>query len=171
MPNRTDDFYPAEGAIHGYGTQLMVGNGASPEAFEAVAGVISITPGDMATEDIDRTHLRSPRAHREHMPGLRDSGEFNVNCIWLPTEQSQSNAGGNDGGDGVFSAGGAVAQWRERGYHNFKIALMDGGSPGTEWGPIRGYWSKFQPGEIGVSDKINVTMSFRPTEAYDHLLP
>ena len=168
MADWTDDFRPAEGAIHGYGTQLMIGNGASPEAYEAIAAVVSITPGEMATEDIDCTHLRSPRAHREHMPGMRDSGEFNVNGIWLPTEQSQSNAGG---GSGAFAGGGMVALWRERGYHNFKIALMDGGSPGTEWGPIRGYVSKFQPSEIGVADKINVTMSFRPTEAYDHLLP
>lgn len=168
MADRTDDFYAAEGAIHGYGTQLMVGNGASPEAFEAIAGVVGITPGEMATEDIDRTHLRSPRAHREHMPGMRNSGPFTVSMIWLPTEQSQSNAGG---GTGAFQNGGSIALWRDRSIHNFKIALMDGGSPGTEWGPIRGYFSRFQPSEIGVADKINAQASFQPTEAYDHLLP
>lgn len=167
MADRTDDFYAAEGAIHGYGAQLMVGNGASPEAFESIAGVASITPGEMSTADIDRTHLRSPRAHNEHMPGMRDSGAFTVEMIWLPDEQSQSNAGG---GSGSFSNGGTIALWRDRSIHNFKIALMGGGSPGLEW-PFRGYVSRFQPGQIGAKDKINASASFMPTEAYDHNLP
>lgn len=167
MADRTDTFYAAEGAIHGYGAQLMVGNGASPETFEAIATVTSITPGAMNTEDIDRTHLRSPDAHREHMPGMRDSAAFTVQGIWLPTEQSQSNAGG---GSGAFASGGLVALWRGRLTHNFKIALFADGSPSIEW-PFRGYVSQFQPGEIGVADKINFTASFQPTEAYDADLP
>ena len=167
MADRTDAFYAAENAIHGYGAQFMVGNGASPEAFEAVAGVIGITMGEMATEDIDRTHLRSPRTHREHMPGMRDSKAFDINLIWLPTEQSQSNTGG---GSGAFATGGTVAHWRDRQTRNYKIALMDGGSPGTEL-PLRGYIAGFQPSEIGVADKINARARFQPTEAFDHLWP
>lgn len=94
MPDRSNTNYAAEDAIHGYGAQLMVGDGGTPEVFEAIAGVVSITPGEMSTADIDRTHLRSPDAHREHMPGIRDSGPFELEMIWLPKEQSQSNAGG-----------------------------------------------------------------------------
>ena len=174
MPDRTDTFYPAEGALHGYGSQLMVSNGASPAVWEAIAGVVSMTPGEMNTEDIDRTHLRSPDAHREHMPGLRDSGAIVVNFIWLPTEPSQSNAGG---GAGPFTTGGLVALWRERKTHDFKIVLNDGDAAAlptpilpTEW-PFRGYVSKFQPGEIGAEDKIDGTAEFRPTQAYDVNLP
>lgn len=167
MSDRTDSFYAAEDAIHGYGAQLMMGDGASPESFEAIATVVSITPGAMNTADIDRTHLRSPDAHREHMPGLRDSAAFTVEGIWLVNEQSQSNAGG---GSGAFANGGLVAKWRARTTHNFKIALHDGGSPGTDW-PFRGYVSQFQPGSITGDDKINFTASFQPTAAYDTLLP
>jgi hypothetical protein len=171
MADRTDTFYAAEGAIHGYGAQLMVGDGASPETFEAIAGIVSITPGAMNTEDIDRTHLRSPDAHREHMPGIRDSGAFSVEGIWLPTEQSQSNAGG---GSGAFASGGLVALWRGRAIHNFKIVLgADSAapiSPTLEW-PFRGYVAGFQPGATSVTDKINFTASFQPTEAYDADLP
>ena len=167
MADRSDSFYPAEGAIHGYGAQIMVGNGASPEAFEAIAAVVTITPGAMNTADIDRTHLRSPDAHHEHMPGLRDSAAFTVEGIWLPTEESQSNAGG---GAGAFATGGLVALWRGRLTHNLKIALMDPGSPGTEW-PFRGYVAQFQPGSITGADKINFTASFQPTQAYDASLP
>lgn len=168
MADRTDTFYAADRAIHGYGAQIMVGDGASPtEAFEAIAGVVSITPGAMETEDIDRTHLRSPAAHREHMPGMRNSGAFTCQMIWLPTEQSQSNAGG---GSGAFSGGGTIALWTDRTTHNFKIVLYADGSPSVEW-PFRGYVSQFQPGEIGVADKINATASFMPTESYSEDLP
>jgi hypothetical protein len=166
MADRTNTFFAAEGAIHGYGAQLMVGDGASPEVFEAIAGVVSITPGAMNTADIDRSHLRSPDAHKEHMPGMRDSSAFQVAGIWLPAEQSQSNAGG---GSGAFASGGLVALWRGRGTHNFKIVLGDG-SPATEW-PFRGYVAQFQPGAMGQDDKINFTASFQPTQAYDADLP
>lgn len=169
MPDRTDQFYAAEGAIHGYGSQLMVGDGSSPEQFEAIAAVVTITPGAMNTADILRTHLRSPDAHQEHMPGLRDSGAFTVEGIWLADEQSQSNTGG---GAGPFAGGGLVALWRGRQIHNFKIVVMTApGSPsGFEW-PFRGYVAQFQPGSITGADKINFTASFQPTEAYDAALP
>src|SRR5688572_23094703 len=118
MADRTDTFYAAEAAIHGYGAQLMVGDGSSPtEGFEAIAGIVSITPGAMNTADIIRTHLRSPDAHEEHMPGLRDSGAFTCEMIWLPHEQSQSNVGG---GAGSFTGGGLIDMWTNRTIHNFK---------------------------------------------------
>lgn len=171
MSDRTDTFYPADAAIHGYGTQLLVskpGTGSPPvgEVWEAIAAITNITPGEMATEDIDRTHLRSPDAHREHMPGLRDSGPFSCVAIWLPLEESQSNAGG---GTGPFTAGGLVAMWRNRTTHQFKIRFNTA-SPPIEW-PFKAYVSKFQPGEIGAEDKINATVEFRPTQAYDADLP
>lgn len=163
----TNDFYAiGDDVKRGYGAQLMVGDGASPEVFEAIAGVVSITPGEMSTEDIDVTHLRSPDAHREHVAGIRDSGAFTVAFKWLPEHASQSNAGG---GSHSFASGGLVALWRGRQNHNFKIVL-DGVSPRTEW-PFRGYVASFQPGEIGVPGVIDGTASFQPSEAYDADLP
>lgn len=168
MANRTDTFYAAEQAIHGYGAQLEVGNGASPtETFQAIAAVRSITPGAMNTEDIDRTHLRSPDAHREHMPGLRDSGAFTCELIWLPRDESQSFAGG---GAGSFTGGGLLDMWTQRTLHNFKIAIYSDGSPSIDW-PFRGYVSQFQPGQIGSDGLITATASFMPTESYSADLP
>lgn len=169
MADRTDTFYAAAEAIHGYGGQLMVGDGSSPEQFEAIATIVSITPGAMNTDDIDRTHLRSPDAHKEHMPGMRDSGAFTCEGIWLPEEQSQSNAGG---GTGPFASGGLVAHWRDRQVRHYKIVVLKpAGSPAAvEW-PFSGYVSQFQPGSITHTDKINFTASFQPTEAYDASLP
>jgi hypothetical protein len=166
MADRTNDFYALDNAIQGYGAQIMVGDGASPESFEAIAGVTSITPGEMSTADILRTHLRSPLRHQEHAPGLRDSGPFVLEGKWLPDEQSQSNEGG---GSGPFASGGLIKLWREAQIHNFKIVLGDG-SPGTEW-PFRGYVSRFQPGQIVGDDNINFTCEMQPTEAYDANLP
>jgi hypothetical protein len=162
MSNVTDTYY-AGAAIFGYGAQLQVGNSASPETFEAIADVLSITPGDMSTAVIDKTHLRSPEAHREKMAGLRDSGPFTVTGNWRPTHESQSNAGG---GSGSFTSGGLVYLWRARVERNFKIVLSDS----TEW-PFRGVVTKFQPGTVGVDDKINFTAEITPLQDFSANLP
>jgi hypothetical protein len=166
MADRTGQFYAAEESVHGYGAELQVGEAGSPNSFESIAGIRSITPGEMSTEDIDRTHLRSPYAHREHRPGLRNSGAFTVEGILLPGEQSQNNAGG---GTGPFATGGLIALWRERGIHDFQIVLGEG-SPSHLW-PFRGYVSQFQLGEIGPENLVTFTASFMPTEAFDADLP
>lgn len=167
MPDRTGQFYAAEESIHGYGSQLMVGDNGSPEAYEAIAGLRIITPGTMDTADIDNTHLRSPDAHREHRPGIRNSGPFSFEGIWMPNEQSQSNEGG---GTGAFANGGLIAMWRSREIRNFKIVTSDG-SPDIEFGPFRGYISQFQPGAIGLDDIVTFTGAVQPTAAYDATLP
>lgn len=168
MSDRTDTFYAIAGeAIHGYGAQIMIGDGASPENFQAVAGVLKITPGEMSTADEKVTHLRSLDAHEEHRPLLRDSGPFTCEGWWLPNDESQSNAGG---GSGAFTTGGVIAMWRGRALHNLKIKLNDPGSPDLEWN-FRGYCSRFQPGEISNDASIKFTMSFQPSEAYDAALP
>ena len=165
MADVTGTYYAAsDDSIQGYGTQLEVGNGASPEVFEAIAAVTKITPGAMQTADIKTTHLRSPDAHEEHRAGIRDSSNFSVDCIWLPNSQSQSNAGG---GSGAFSAGGVISMWRDRTNRNFRIVLPDGT---TMW-PFRGYVSQFQPLEINNNDVIHATVGFMPSQAYDADLP
>lgn len=165
MADVTDTFYAGE-AFHGYGTQLMVGDGASPETFEAVADVLTITPGEMSTAVIDKTHLRSPAAHREKLAGLRDSGPFTISGNWRPKHESQNNAGG---GSGSFTGGGLLAFWIDRQERNFKIVCSDG-SPATEF-PFAGFVSKFQPGEIGVDDKVNFTAEITPIQDFSSALP
>lgn len=165
MADVTDEFYEGE-AIHGYGAQLLVGDGASPETFEAIADVTKITFGDMTTAVIDKTHLRSPEAHREKLLGLRDSGPFSLEGNWRPDHESQSNAGG---GTGSFTSGGLLAIWRNRTEKNFVLKLNDG-SPATEL-PFRGGVTKFQPGEVGVDDKINFTAEITPLRDFSAGLP
>ena len=163
MADVTDTYYAGE-AINGYGAQLLVGQaGASPEDYVAIADVDTITPGDMTTNVIDKTHLRSPDAHREKMAGLRDSGPFAISGNWRPRHGSQNNAGG-DGFDV-----GLIGLWRLREERNFKIVLADD-SPGLEI-PFRGVVTKFQPGEIGVDSKIPFTAEITPLQDFSADLP
>lgn len=160
MADVTGDYYPSEG-VPGYGAELLVGDGGSPEDFEAVPFINSITPGEMNTSVIDRTHLRSPNRHREKMAGIRDSGPWTVEMTYVPKHESQSSAGG---GSGVYQGGGLIKWWIEATEKNWKIILNDG-SPATEV-PFRGFISRFQIGTITVDDKINVTMEITPMEDF-----
>lgn len=166
MADVTDTYYAGDAFI-GYGSQLMVGqDDGSPETFVAVADITTITPGDMSTAIVDKTHLRSPEAHREKLAALRDSGPFTLTGNWRPLHGSQSNAGG-DGFDAA--SGGLMGLWRQRLERNFKIVLSDG-SPATEW-PFRGVVTRFQPGEIGVDDKVNFTAEITPLSDFSADLP
>jgi Lambda phage tail tube protein, TTP len=168
MADVTNTYYPAEG-IHGYGTQWLIGEEGIPsgtEVFEAVPFVRRITPGDMSTGVLDKTHLRSPDAHREKKAGLRDSGPFAIEMIWSPKHESQSNAGG---GAGNFATGGLFKMWRTREERNMLLRLPDG-SPATEL-PFRGVITKCQIGEIGEDNIIPLMVEVTPLQAYDADLP
>jgi tail tube protein len=162
--NVTDTTYPGH-AFVGYLSQLLVGNGASPELFEAVADITEITPGEMSTAVVEKTHLRSPNAHKEKLAVLRDSGPFQLKGNWNPTSASQSNAGG---GSGAFQNGGLMAMWIARSEHNFKITLSDEFE--TEW-PFRGVVTKFQPGVIGTEQKVEFTAEITPIQDFSADLP
>lgn len=166
MANVTGLYYAGE-AIHGYGAELRVGDGNSPEAFESVADIESITPGDMTTATIQKTHLRSPDAHHEKMLGLRDSGPWTVTGNWRPKHESHSNAG--SGSSVAFQNGGLLAMWVARTERNFQIILNDG-SPQTVF-PIAGGLTRFQPGEITVDGKIPFTFEITPLRDFSAQLP
>lgn len=169
MANLSDTFYAAEGKFHGYGAQLKVGSGDvgdSPQTYEAIAEITSISFGDMTTAVYDRTHLRSPEAHREKAAALRDSGAFTLVGNYRPDHESQSNAGG---GSGSFTSGGLLALWRNRTEKDFIITIPYG-SPEIEL-PFAGVVTKFQPGEIGVDDGVGFTAEITPLRDFSAALP
>lgn len=160
MSDETNLYYEGA-AIHGYGGQWLIGQGTSPETYVAVKYVTKITPGDMNTAVFDKTHLRSPGAHKEKKAGLRDSGPFAIELMWNPTDGSQSNAGG----DG-FTLGGLIYLWRNRIEREQKLVLSDG----TEW-PFKGVITKFQPGEIGLDGGIPCHAEVTPLTDFSANLP
>ena len=168
MANRTETFYTAEAlAMYGMNAQLLVDDLTSPGDYEAIAGIRTITPGEKTTSDILLTHLRSPNAHEEHGPGRRDSGPFEFTAIWMPTEESQSRAGG---GTFAFSNGGLFEMERSRQIRNFKIRFDNAGSPGFEW-PFRGYIASLQPGAVEDNNIVELTGSIQPVLDYSSSLP
>lgn len=158
MADRTNTTYAAtEGAI-GYLAQVLVGDGASPEVFEAVAGVRSVTFGQTTVADVNRTHLRSPNAHHEHAPGMLDTSAFEVRGIYLPSEQSLSTDGG---GSGAFASGGIPYLVQQRGTHNFVVRHPNG----TDEVEITGYFTGFSISELSTENVIEYTFGIMPTQA------
>jgi hypothetical protein len=159
--DRTNTYYAAEGGKIGYGAQLMLGDGASPEGFDAIFGVRNIQLGDTNIEDVDLTHLRSQNAHREHAPGMMDTDVFTITGIYKPDEWSLSTAGG---GAGAFASGGLPYLRNQRGIHNWTIALPFG-SPAEEV-VFRGYISGFSLGDITQDNVIEYTLTIQPTQSF-----
>lgn len=168
MANRTGTNYTAEDlAKYGIDAELLVGDGEVVEHFEAIAGIRAITPGEINSSDIILTHLRSPNRHAEHAPGRRDSGPFQFRAIWMPSEESQNNAGG---GTVAFTDGGLFALARTQEIRNYLIRFADGTSPGFEW-PFRGYIASLQPGEVVDNNVVELSGSIQPTLDYSADLP
>ncbi len=165
MADVTGTFYAGDAFI-GYGSELRIGQGDSPETFVAVADVTLITPGEMTTGVIEKTHLRSPDRHREWLATLRDSGAFAIAGNYRPGHGSHTV----NGGDGFDPDRSLVSMWRDVTEANFEIALPDdaagGGSPPGIVLSFRGVVTKYQIGQIGVDVKVDFTAEVRPLQAY-----
>ena len=133
----------------GFGSLFKVGNAASPEVFTTVAELFSIQPGALSTNVIDLTHHESPDAHREKLPGLKDTGPFTIQGNYVPDNTTQMNVGT-----------GLLKLWKDRTKFNFKIVLSD--ALANEW-TARGFISNFQLGEIGLDEKVTFAAEITPT--------
>lgn len=73
-------------AVFAKGTQLKVGDGATPtEVFTLIPGVRSITGPSMSAEVIDITSHDTPGQFRDKMQGLKDWGMLSFELLWDPT--------------------------------------------------------------------------------------
>ena len=170
MADITDTYYNG-GARIGYGAQVLVGQGGSPETFTAVPDINSITFGDMTTGVVDVTHFRSPGRHREKKGTLRDSGPITLAGNYVPTHGMHLQAGSQS--DGVEAGYSLLALWRNVTECNFQIfipdvPITDGSSPG-ETGttlPIRGVVTKYQVGALTLDGKQDFTCEITPLHDY-----
>ncbi len=166
----TDEKYAiASDVLPGMGTQWLIGNGASPEVFEAVAGVVSFQAGSSPANKIPVTHLQSPGRTEESIAGMITMSAFTGQMRWLPTHQSQSYAGG---GSGAFATGG-LAKLKETGEirtHKLKFS-QPGVSPSLEM-TFRGYVEDFSPAQgIEIDGVVGASVSVMPTAEYMSTLP
>lgn len=173
MADVTDTFYPGEAFI-GYGAQLKVGQGDSPETFVAVADVMSITPGSTPAGIINKTHLRSPGRAHEKLSTIRDLGPFSIAGNYRPTHGSHALTGGDgfstpsspDAGDGKS----LPALHRSQAENNFQIELTDAeGSTITL--DFRGVVSDYKVGQIVLDQKVEFTADIQPLSDWTGGLP
>ncbi len=169
MADLTDTTYRTEGKI-GYLAQLKLGDAASPEAFAAVGHLTRITPGSTTTEVIDVTHLRSPDRHREKIAGMRDTTPFEIEGIWVPTDESQSNEGG---GSLSFTSGGMLGLQVSAEERNWIIEfdVEQFGSPALQWGPFAAIVTAFTPGPIEANTPLTFTAQLTPLRDISTNLP
>lgn len=161
MADRTGTYYSAEGAVIGYGAQVLIGNGASPEVFEAVAGVKVVTMPETMFADVDTTHLRSPNRHKEHRAGIRDSSEMSVEGVNIFGEHSLTTAGG---GSGPFSAGGLPVLSGDGENRNIIVRFAD---DATSEVAIRGYIKGFSLTNVGTEEVVGYKFAVMPAQAID----
>jgi hypothetical protein len=163
--DRTETFYAADDAIPTFGGQFLVGDGGSPEAFEAIATIVSIQPGTSNSEDSDTTHLRSPDRHREHSAGISDDDVWTIEVIYMPGENSHATDGG---GTSAFASGGIPSMRVDGLKRNFKLRWDNGtGSPmtGQSEVQIRGYVASFGLGPVEVTGVQHATIDIMPSQA------
>ena len=152
----------ASSATDWAGSVLEVSDTGSPENWTAIAELTQITFGDMTTEAIDVTHLLSPNAHKEKIPGNRDTGAFGISGNWLPENATQSNSS--------TAPGGLVYNGRTRTVKQFRIVLGNSGSPSTIWG-FRGFISSFKPGDAANGTAKKFTAAITPSQDVSAALP
>src|SRR5690606_33378621 len=92
-PSSDDDGTPARRspamtteAKIGHGTlfQINLTPGNSPDQWDTVAEVTSVTPPSLARDTVDATHNQSTDKWREFIAGLRDGGEASVELNFVP---------------------------------------------------------------------------------------
>jgi len=77
------DGMPAQGS---YLLLEMTGSPGSPTTMSEISEVTNISGGGGTTEQIDFTHLRSPRRRREFKPSFIDSGTLSFSVQYIPTD-------------------------------------------------------------------------------------
>lgn len=85
------------GAMIGYGSRFQIysGFGGSPQAdWSDLGEVFNITAPSSNVDMVDVTHMQSPGARREFVPGLTDPGEASFEMNFIP----------NSDGDNIIAA-------------------------------------------------------------------
>lgn len=171
MADVTNTYYAGESFI-GYGAQVLVGQGDSPETFVAIPDVNSIQFGEMTTGTVQTTHLRSTGRHHERKGTIRDSGAIVLECNYRPLHGAHKQSGG----DGFSATHNLVVAWQNVTEVNFRVILPDetsvGGSPDQGQAiDIRGIISRYQIGTLGLEEKVPVTIEIMPLRDYSDGLP
>ncbi|MFA5388066.1 MAG: phage tail tube protein [Candidatus Paceibacterota bacterium] len=101
----------------GFGTLIKIGNGQSPETFNAIAEVKDINGPNMSQEFAEFTHQQSPSGFREYKPTFKNSGDITFKCNFLPDDTTQG-----------FSTSGLLKDFADQTLRNFQLLFPDTGA-------------------------------------------
>lgn len=122
----------------GYGSAFGIYDGVS--AYTAVAEVTALTPLGRTRDAVQATHMSSPSQYHEYIAGMMDAGETSITINFVPAVS-----------DTIITA-------LEAGVGQFQITHPSG---------IRlqfsGVVTAYTPGEINVSDKMELTFTIKAT--------
>lgn len=135
----------------GHGTLFQIQNiGDSPDNWDSIAEVVSVTPPSLTRDAIDATHSESPEKWREFIPGLRDGGEVTLEVNFIP------------GGLGTAAI---LATFNSDDRINARIQFPD--SPVTTW-QFTAFITAFNP-EAPFDDKMSASVTFKLSGIPDFL--
>lgn len=72
------------------GSQLQLGDGATSEAFTAIAELTELVPPSQTKDSIDVSNHGSTNKFKEFLPGMKDSGSISFKANWLPTNATHA---------------------------------------------------------------------------------
>ncbi|WP_289009512.1 phage tail tube protein [uncultured Thermomonospora sp.] len=126
--------------IDAFGTQLLRGDGGTPEIFTAIANVTSISGPGLSRETIDVTAHDSPDGWMEFVGGLKDAGEVSADINYDPSKHDT-----------------LVADFDDDEPRNYQLVFPDS----TTWS-IQAILTGFEP-EAPYDDKLAASLTFKVT--------
>jgi len=129
----------------GLGTQLWLDNNAGTPVLTQLGEILSVTPPNPQTEQVEATHMASPNRRREFISGLIDDGEGTFEMNYVPGSTT----------DALIR--GAQASGLTKGY---RIVIPDGTGTWVIEGDciVTGYERN-----IPIDDRMTATMTVRFT--------
>lgn len=129
----------------GYGTQLKMGDGASPEVFTPIAEVHNFGGPGKSQEAVDATHTDSPSRTKEKIAGMAEEGDITIDINWVPSDATQDNT------DGLRSKIGSATPT------NFEMVFPD-----AEQAAFAGIITDMSPAQP-IEDRMTASVTITPT--------
>ncbi len=136
-------------AVAAYGTLIKMGDGATEEAFTAIAEISNISGPGFSMDTAEVTHHESTGAFKEFVGTLLDGGEVTLEGNWLVANATQ----------GLNADGSIMYAYMNRTVDNYQIVWPDSGS--TEW-TFAALVTNIEPSS-DVSDKSSVSITLKVT--------
>lgn len=131
----------------GLGTEFWMDDNAATPVLTKLGEIISVTPPNPQTAEVEATHMGSPNRRREYIAGLIEDGEGTFEMNYVPGSVT----------DALIR--GAQASGATKGY---KIVIPDGAATWEITGSciVRGYERN-----IPIDDRMTATLTVRFTGA------